>query len=145
MTWAQNWMISSESHIPGYCKYTPLLINLLKCWFDALGMYSGLMGKLGYKSVRIIRFLRVISIQTNSFRLVAPHQWVWNFAYCIVRPFWSQFCWRFYAIRTPWQWTFKMENNYWNNNNDNHNIWTSSSLPHRHQGCSWSGFCRVYS
>ena len=39
---------------------------LLKCMFHVLGTCSVSMGKLGYKSVRIIRFLGVISIQQND-------------------------------------------------------------------------------
>ena len=39
------------------------------------------MGKLGYKSVPIIRFLRVISIQTKLIHLVAQHQRVYKSEY----------------------------------------------------------------
>ena len=43
---------------------------------DVSTMCTVSMGKLGYKSVRIIRFLGIISKQTKSFHLVAQHQWV---------------------------------------------------------------------
>ena len=46
--------------------------------FDVLGVWMVSMGKKGYKSVRIIKFLGVISKQTKSFRLVAKHQWVYK-------------------------------------------------------------------
>ena len=49
---------------------------MLWCVLDILGMCTVSMGKLGYKSVRIIRFLGIISIQTKSFCLEAQHQWV---------------------------------------------------------------------
>ena len=50
--------------------------RLLQCVLDVLGMCKVSMGKFGYKSVHIIRFLGIISIQTKSIRLVAQQQWV---------------------------------------------------------------------
>ena len=38
----------------------------------------GFNGKMGFNSVRIIRLLGIISIQTKSFCLVAQHQWVYE-------------------------------------------------------------------
>ena len=38
----------------------------------------GFNGKLSYKSVHIITFLRVIYTQTKSLSLVAQHQWVYK-------------------------------------------------------------------
>ena len=60
-----------------------------KCVFDVLGICTVLTGKLsfkhklslqvyGFKSVRILRFLGVISIRTKSFRLIVQHQWVYK-------------------------------------------------------------------
>ena len=46
------------------------MISLL-CMFHVLGMYRVSMGKLSYKSVRIIRFIGVISIQKKMFQPIA--------------------------------------------------------------------------
>ena len=46
--------------------------------FDVLGIFTVLMGKLSYKSVRIISVLGVISIQKKLFCLVAQHQRVYK-------------------------------------------------------------------
>ena len=85
--WHKAWWVESKTGsgwfppnhtFPGSTSIYWYNEILLICVFDVLGMCTFLMGKLGYKSVRIIRFLGVISIQRKSFCPVAQHQWVWK-------------------------------------------------------------------
>ena len=57
-------------------RYTPVWINSTYMHICVSGVCRVLMGKLVYKSVRIIRFLGVISIQTKLFPLAAQQQLV---------------------------------------------------------------------